>query len=328
MSKKAHPFGELAELHAHMGASVDAALLWEIAHDQGIKIPVASYWEFEQMITAGPQTDNISYHNLFDLTQLVQSSPEAISRCAYSIAAGAYRANNITTIEMRVNPMRRNRGGERDLDHIIQSAIHGIERAMLAYPTKAGLIFELDRRFSKKQNEVIAEKAIKYAGQRVVGIDVSGPLVEDFEIDSIVDVMKDCRKAGLGITIHTGEDTGSTEMAEVVEKIKPDRIGHGVQAAQDNDIELLKKVAEQSIVLEVCPTSNIGTKLVKDLSEFKTIFERFEEHGVQYTINTDGPEMFGINLVGEYSMLQENNVLSSEQLDKATKTAHAASFIK
>ena len=36
--------------------------------------------------------------------------------------------------------MKRNRGGEQDLDHIISAAIRGMDRAMLEYPTATGLI--------------------------------------------------------------------------------------------------------------------------------------------------------------------------------------------
>ena len=53
---------------------------------------------------------------------------------------GAYRKQNITTLELRFNPMKRNRGGERDLDHIIMAAVRGLDRAGLEYPqVRAGL---------------------------------------------------------------------------------------------------------------------------------------------------------------------------------------------
>jgi len=47
-----HPAGlPLTELHSHLGGAVDAAILWTLAHEQGIKLPTKDYWEFEQMIT-------------------------------------------------------------------------------------------------------------------------------------------------------------------------------------------------------------------------------------------------------------------------------------
>ena len=88
----------------------------------------------------------------------------------HAAIGGAYRSQGITTLELRFNPMKRNRGGERDLDHIILAAIRGLDVASLEYPqVRAGLILMMDRTFSPRQNEVIVEKAIRWAPRGVVG---------------------------------------------------------------------------------------------------------------------------------------------------------------
>src|SRR3989338_10674075 len=134
-----------------------------------------------------------------------------MKKSIYSLASGAYQKNNITRLEIRFNPMKRNRGGERDLDHIILAAIHGMEKAMLAYPMKVGLIFCLDRTFSPELNSIITQKAIKYAKRGIVGLDLAGPIRNEFDLKSLVNLVKDAKSAGLGITIHTGEATGPDE---------------------------------------------------------------------------------------------------------------------
>ena len=89
---------------------------------------------------------------------------------------GAYRSQGITTLELRFNPMKRNRGGERDLDHIILAAIRGLDLASLEYPqVRAGLILMMDRTFDRRLNEIIVEKAIRWASRGVVGVDIAGP---------------------------------------------------------------------------------------------------------------------------------------------------------
>jgi adenosine deaminase len=68
-------------------------------------------------------------------------------------------------------------------------------------------------------------------------------------------MVEEAREAGLGITIHVGEeggDMGREEIAEVVEALRPDRIGHGILAA--GDPELMRAIREAGIVLEICPT--------------------------------------------------------------------------
>ncbi|MBM3283069.1 adenosine deaminase, partial [Candidatus Gottesmanbacteria bacterium] len=88
-------FGELTELHVHVGSAVDPPIMWEIAHDQGIKLPTKNYWEFEKLITITGATSYEKYLELFYWTELIQSSPEAMEKSIYSIASGAYRKNNI-----------------------------------------------------------------------------------------------------------------------------------------------------------------------------------------------------------------------------------------
>ncbi len=319
-------FGELTELHVHIGSSVDPPIMWEIAHEQGIKLPTKDYWEFEKLITVSEDTNYQKYLDLFHWTELIQSSPEAMEKSVYSIASGAYRKNGITKLEIRFNPMLRNRGGERDLDHIILSSVHSIERAMLAYPMEIGLILMCDRRFSEDLNNIIAQKAIKYSKRGIVGVDLAGPIDPKFNMETLVEPMQACKRAGLGVTIHTGEATGADEMMKIIKLLEPNRIGHGVRAIED--VEVLQELQKRNIVLEVCPTSNINTRVVDKISDFKNIFAKFKEYGVLYTINTDGPEMLKTNLLNEYKLLTDNNILTLEDLQIASKTAKQASFIK
>ena len=161
----------LAELHCHLGGAVTPAIMWSIAHAQGIKLPTRDYWEFRDTITVSEKRNRSfdGYLQLFHWTELIQSSPIAVERAVYEVVGGAYRKNNVTTMELRFNPMKRNRGGEQDLDHIIAAAARGMDRASLEYPVKPGLIFCLDRAFPFELNEIIVEKAIAWRDRGVVG---------------------------------------------------------------------------------------------------------------------------------------------------------------
>ena len=92
------------------------------------------------MITVSPRRARSfdGYLQLFHWTELIQSSPLAVERAVYEVVGGAYRRNNVTTMELRFNPMKRNRGGEQDLDHIISAATRGMDRAKLEYPVTPG----------------------------------------------------------------------------------------------------------------------------------------------------------------------------------------------
>src|SRR6187431_964110 len=170
--------GGLAELHTHLGGSVDPAVMWSLAHEQGIALPVKDYWDFVELVTVDPRgVEGLpELDQIYKWTELIQSSPLAVERSVHGAIGGAYISQNITTLELRFNPMKRNRGGERDLDHIILAAGRGLDIARLEYPqVRAGLILMMDRTFDARQNEINVEKAIRWAGRGVVGVDIAGP---------------------------------------------------------------------------------------------------------------------------------------------------------
>ena len=321
----------LTELHTHLGFSVSPTMLWELAHEQGLKLPTKDYWEFEKLITIYDQKDYEEYLQLYDLTEKIQSSPEALFTAIQVAVSGAYRKNNITKLELRFNPILRARGGERDLDHLIVFTLQGMERAMLKYPVKAGIILMMDRRFTETENAAIVKKAIKYKHRGVVGVDLAGPIKRNinsqtFKPKQIAHLVKTAKSAGLGVTVHTGEATNVDEMWEVITELQPERIGHGIACVTDT--KLMNYLSRHQIVLETCPTSNLHTKLVKDFDELREIYITLKKHKVSFTINTDGPEMQRISLRGEFEKLLDNQILTEADILKANKIASEASFIK
>jgi adenosine deaminase len=250
----------------------------------------------------------------------------------HAAIGGAYRSQGITTLELRFNPMKRNRGGERDLDHIILAAIRGLDRASIEYPqVRAGLILMMDRTFGARQNEVIIEKAIKWADRGIVGVDIAGPRPhgERYSYAQVAPMMDAARDAGLGITTHVGEeggDMGRDEIGEVVELIRPERIGHGILAAGDR--ALMGELREREIVLEICPTSNLLTKALPDEDAVRETFRAFQDNGVQFTIATDGPEMMRTHLRDEFELLLRIGALDTAEAAEANRRGHEASFVR
>lgn len=319
-----------AELHTHLGGAVDPPILWSIAHRQGIRLPTKDYWDFEAMVTMAAHDHNSGLvemnERFYKWTELIQSSPEAIQESVASVIGGGYRKCNLVLQELRFNPMFRNRGGERDLDHIINAALWGVERAILEYPqVKAGLILMMDRRLTREQNAIILQKAIKYHGKGVVGVDVAGPDRRSFRMTSIAPLFRKAREAGLGVTVHCGETGDLEEMQYVVREVAPTRIGHGIIAARDP--KLMDEIAKAGITLELCPTSNLKNRMVRDIRGLKQIVRKLSEHGVRMTVNTDGPELYHTNVYKEQEFLVKIGALSRKQIAECNRWAFEASFI-
>ena len=328
-----HTHIPLAELHTHLGGAVDPAILWTIAHEQGIKLPTKDYWEFERLVTVSKDEklegmkmlDSTKYH----WTELIQSSPLAIEPAVHGTLGGAYRANHIVLHELRYNPMKRNRGGEQDLDHIIMATIRGMEKALLEYPEiRAGLIIILDRTLPFRLNEILYQKALKYRPRGIIGIDLAGPPCDSFRMEDYVDLLREAKSKGLGLTIHTGEEGAEQlkEMELVVEKIEPDRIGHGFLAWQNE--KLVKQLVEKKITLELCPTSNLQIQVIKSEEEMKKIYRSLYDSGVILTINTDGPEMHGTTLWKEFNFLLEKQIFAKDELNSLIQNAFDSTFVR
>ncbi len=330
MEQSFSPSYPLAELHAHLGASIHPAIYWKIAHDQGFKLPQKDYQEFRDYIRLSlehtkPMEEYFKeiYHPLLDR---LSSGTHAVEEATYEIMGGAYRSNNTTLIELRNNPMKHNHNGTVDLDHVIMAMLRGMERSLLEYPRlSAGIIFCLAREFSYEQNEIIVEKAIKYKRRGVVGIDFAGPATKSFKFSDYTKLVQRAKRAGLKVTAHTGEVRSANDVWEALETIQPHRIGHGIMAAYDP--KLLKELRKRKIVLEVCPLSNLVTQAVKDIEELRYILKTFIKEDILFTINTDWPEMIEkAHLKRQFGFLLKNNLLTESELKKCNKIAFAAAF--
>lgn len=320
----------LAELHAHLGTSIEPAVLWQIAHAMGRKLPTSDYHEFCDYITLSPERSmplneyfEKVYHPLLDK---LSSGTQAVEGATYHIMSGAYR-KGISVIELRNNPMKHNHNAEVDLDHLTMAMLRGMERALLEHRgLSAGIIFCIAREWGVEQNARIIEKAIKYHKRGIIGIDVAGPATSDFKLEDYGELFDRARKAGLKLTVHSGEVKDANDMWEALEYIQPSRIGHGIRAAYDKP--LMKELKKRGVVLEVCPLSNIATQAVENWDEMKFILRTFVEEGVPFCINTDWPEIIeGCKLRTQYQTLLDKKLLTAEEFETCTRTAFAASFI-
>ncbi|WP_163997299.1 adenosine deaminase [Pyxidicoccus caerfyrddinensis] len=326
---------ELIDLHIHVGGAVAPHILWSIAHQQGFKLPVKNYFDFVELITSRPgKVGSLDDYLkiLHTWTEKIQSSPSAIERSVYEVIGKEYRGSRVTQMELRFNPMKRNLNSELDLDHIIHAALRGMDRAVLEYGVKMGLIFCLAREFDHKLNNIIVDKAIKYRTRGVYGIDLAGTETNAMELKpervaEYEDLFARARKAGLKCTVHTGETrgTGAEGVMSVVEKLKPHRIGHGIRAAYDE--HAMKVLRENDIVLELCPTSNLHTKAVEGVEELRHICRTFWDRKVKFTINTDGPYLLETDMRREIEIIEQNGILTPEQVDQTLAWARQASFI-
>jgi len=131
------------------------------------------------------------------------------------------------------------------------------------------------------------------------------------------------REAGLRLTCHAGEWGGPDMVADTLRDLAPERIGHGVNAI--GDLALVDRIAEQGIVLECCPGSNVflgaATRTWTDHP-----IEKLRKRGVKVTVSTDDPPFFGITMTSDYENLERSFGWDHEVFAQVNKTALDAAF--
>jgi len=130
------------------------------------------------------------------------------------------------------------------------------------------------------------------------------------------------REAGYGITIHAGELCGAFSVRDALDLVRPSRIGHGVRAIEDPD--LVKRLADEGVVLEVCPASNIALKVFDDYPSHP--MRDLADAGVRLCINSDDPPFFHTSLANDYGVVAAMG-FSEAQIDAMTRTAIEAAFV-
>lgn len=131
-------------------------------------------------------------------------------------------------------------------------------------------------------------------GNGVVALGLAG--VERLGTLEYTPVFEAAQQEGVPMVCHAGETSGPQVMWDVIEAAKARRIGHGVRCMDDP--RLVEHLAETQLPLEVCPTSNICIGVFPTLEDHP--IDRMVNAGLNITVNSDDPPMFGTSVNEEW----------------------------
>jgi aminodeoxyfutalosine deaminase len=163
-------------------------------------------------------------------------------------------------------------------------------------PVAVRWIFDAVRQFGAEPAMRVAEFAAERVGWDVVAFGIGGS-EERGPANWFTEVFAFARQAGLHLTAHAGESMGPESIWAALE-LGAERIGHGIAAARDP--ELIQRLQDRDIPLEICITSNLVTGVVKRLADHP--IRELYEAGVPIVLNSDDPAMFGCSLTDEYRL--------------------------
>lgn len=207
-------------------------------------------------------------------------------------------------------------------DAYMRGLAEGAERAKAKTGIETRLIVVGIRHFGPERVVKAAEYAARRPHPLITGFNLAGEermhRVADFS--RAFDIARD---AGLGITIHAGELSGAFSVRDALDHVRPSRISHGVRAIEDAD--LVKRLADEGTVLEVCPGSNVALSVFKDFESHP--LRALHAAGVRVTLNSDDPPFFHTSLAREYEVASTVMGFSDADILGMTRTAIEAAFV-
>lgn len=160
-------------------------------------------------------------------------------------------------------------------------------------------VFDAIRQFGHEGAMRVAEIAVERKRDGVVAFGIGGDEIRG-PAEWFRDVFQFAKADGLALVPHAGETDGPASIWACID-LGADRIGHGIRAVEDP--ELMRRLRDDNIPLEVCITSNVCTGAVASLDQHP--IRRLFDAGVPITVNTDDPALFATSLAREYSLARD-----------------------
>ena len=279
------------ELHVHLEGTVRPAALLQIARRNGVALPADSVDELEAIYEF---RDFPHFLEVWWLTTGALRTERDFRQVVVGYAAEA-AAHGAVYLEGIFSPSEPATRGV-SYEEVFAGYCDGAAEAWESHRVRVALTPDIVRGFPVEAAEQTVRHAIAHAGRGVVGVGLGGA-EREYPPELYERAFAQARDAGLGSVPHAGEAEGPGSVRGAIEVLGADRIRHGIRAAEDRG--LLRDIADRGIVLDVCPTSNLRTGVVRSLAEHP--LPALLGAGVRCTVNTDDPAMFGTDLAAEHA---------------------------
>jgi len=184
---------------------------------------------------------------------------------------------------------------------VVEAVLEGLRKAERETGIIAGVLVCGIRNMSPETSLRLAELSVAYKNRGVLGFDLAGaehgnPAKDHQQAFQLI------LNNNVNCTVHAGEAYGPPSIAQALHYCGAHRIGHGVRLREDGD--LLNYVNDHRIPIECCPSSNVQTGAVADMSTHP--FKFYLDFGIRVTVNTDN------RLITNTTMTKELTVLARQ----------------
>ena len=309
-----------AELHCHLDGSLRPSTLLELSVSQGHVLPVHDATELARWMRVDDARDLGDYLARFEITLAVMQDAVSLERIAHELVLDA-ALDGVRYIEVRFCPSLNIRAGL-SLDDVVTAVVRGVHRGERESGTVARVIICALRSFPWPHAMEMAELAVSFKHRGVVAFDLAGgELGNPAHVHALA--FDYARANDLAVTVHAGEGDGPHSIREAVHRCATDRIGHGTRLHEDAALEAY--VIDHQIPLEVCPTSNVQTRVVTTFADHP--LARYHRLGGIVTISTDNRLMSGVSLTDEYVQCAQHLGFGLRELSALSLASFDAAFL-
>lgn len=299
-------------LHVHLEGSMRASTVLELAERHGVDLPEGlreGRYEFRDFT-----------HFIAEWVAGLRclQRPEDVRRIAYEFCEDQ-AADGVRYAEVSFSlPEHSVHSG--DWDAPILAVLDGFEHGRRDFAIVCRPYVDVVRGVGMELSRMAMESAVRHLDDGVFGIGLGGD--EKHPAADYAHLFRHAVDRGLRSIPHAGETAGAASIRSALDDLRADRIGHGIRCLEDDDV--VARLREERVALDVSLTSNVMTRVVPSIEEHP--LPRLLDAGLRVTLNADDPAMFHAPLSGEFALARRAFSMSDDDLVGLVRSAIDASF--
>ncbi|MPZ93616.1 MAG: adenosine deaminase [Propionibacteriales bacterium] len=296
-----------AHLHLHFTGSMRHTTLLDLADRDGVHLPDALRQDWPPQLSAADEKGWFRFQRLYDIARSVLRTEDDVRRLVLEAAEDDVRDGG-RWLELQVDPSgyASKFNGITAFTELVLDAVRSAERAT---GIGIGVVIAANRTRHPMDARTLARLASQYVGRGVVGFGLSNDERRG-DTWAFERAFRIARNAGLVAVPHGGELGGPANVRVCFEALQARRLGHGVRSAEDPD--LLARLVDADVALEVCPASNVSLGVYPSPEDVPV--QQLLDAGAQIALGADDPLLFGSQLAAQYDLVRCAHGLPDETL--------------
>ena len=305
-----------AELHLHIEGTLEPEMMVALAERNGIDLPYSSV---DEVRAAYEFTDLQSFLDIYYQGAAVLVTGDDFHDLMLAYLERAH-GDGVRRAEIFFDPQTHTERGI-GFDVFMPGFTRAIAEASDRWGISTGLIMCFLRHLPP-EDAVATWEASKPYRDDLIGIGLDSSEV-GFPPELFEEVYAKARSVGLHVVAHAGEEGPPEYITGALDRLRVERIDHGVRA--EDDPEVVQRLAVEGVPLTMCPLSNVKLRVFDDIGAHN--LKRLLDAGVLVTVNSDDPAYFGGYVVDNYLAIADGLGLTQDDLVTLAENSIAASFL-